>query len=80
MICILTSSFPVKNASQLVSKSTLSILQEEFTKANGLLEGKITIDEDTLTKIMEPSDFFTHYESYLQIIISGLTDEDFSNL
>ncbi|EFA75017.1 polyA polymerase [Heterostelium album PN500] len=72
---ILTPAYPSMNSTYNVSKSTLSLLKDEFARGNQIAQ-KLESGEANWNKLLEKSDFFSRYQFYLQIDCSAQNEEE----
>mmetsp|Transcript_30566 Transcript_30566/g.64673 ORF Transcript_30566/g.64673 Transcript_30566/m.64673 type:complete len:841 (+) Transcript_30566:31-2553(+) len=86
---MITPAYPAMNSSLSVSRQTLQIMQEEFSRAHIIvdklykdyLKGDV-LDEDKVEsgeiwkELFEPSDFFIGYPHYLSLCIVGPSQQD----
>mmetsp|Transcript_7392 Transcript_7392/g.15206 ORF Transcript_7392/g.15206 Transcript_7392/m.15206 type:complete len:836 (+) Transcript_7392:35-2542(+) len=85
---IITPAYPAMNSTLSVSRQTLQILQEEFSRGHNVVDKlykdfqRGALDEekvrsgDIWTELFEPSDFFIGYPHYLSLCIVGPSQAD----
>ncbi|KAL7470771.1 hypothetical protein ACHAXS_011045 [Conticribra weissflogii] len=85
---IITPAYPAMNSTLSVSRQTLQILQEEFSRGHnvvdklykdfqrGALDEEMVRTGDIWKELFEPSDFFIGYPHYLSLCIVGPSQAD----
>lgn len=87
---MITPAYPAMNSSASVSRQTLQILIEEFSRAHDIMDkswrkhvacagvypNRSTSAQDMFGPLFEPSDFFISYPHYLSLCIVGPTEAD----
>ncbi|XP_024545122.1 nuclear poly(A) polymerase 1 isoform X1 [Selaginella moellendorffii] len=72
---IITPAYPCMNSSYNVSSSTLRVMVEEFSRANGICE-VIEMNKAEWSALFEPYAFFDAYKNYLQIDVFAADNDD----
>ncbi|XP_050444385.1 poly(A) polymerase type 3-like [Adelges cooleyi] len=72
---IITPVYPSQNSTFNVTRSTLSIIKEEFKLGQDIM-GEILTGESTWSKLFQPSKFFTKYKYFLSIVVHANTEEE----
>eukprot|EP01133_Synstelium_polycarpum_P006530 gene6530-7562_t len=72
---ILTPAYPSMNSTYNVSRSTLSLLKDEFARGADITK-KIELNEEKWTTLFEKCNFFTRYPFYIQIDCSAPNEEE----
>jgi len=73
LLSVVTFFRPCKNAARNITKSTLTIIKQEFTRAQTILKHKSI----AWSLLLRSSEFFTTYKSYIKIVASAVSDDEF---
>ncbi|KAK2962220.1 putative polyA polymerase [Blattamonas nauphoetae] len=69
-----TPCYPPMNSTHNVSKSTMAVLQKEFSRGWDIIQNVLKGDDEWST-LVEPSPFFTEYSTYLQLTYYAPSEE-----
>lgn len=79
---MITPAYPSMNSTLAMSRQTLQIMQEEFSRGHAIVDGlwkqfqKDPSSELDWHRLFEPSDFFINYPYYLSLCIVGPSESD----
>jgi poly(A) polymerase Pap1 len=76
---VLTASIPIKNSAQHLSKSTIEILVEELSRANKFWNEYLQ-QPSALDELLKKSDVLTKHQTYLTVVVSAVSEEEFHSL
>jgi poly(A) polymerase len=74
VLAVITLSRPFRNTARNVTKTALSVLKAEFAQARAVTNSKSPV----WSLVLRQSDFFTQYKSYLKVVTSAVSADEFA--
>lgn len=70
---VVSPCYPVSNAAQYVTKSTLQIITRELERASKILQNDFDQSEDQMAKLFKSIDILKVYKHFIKVTVSSET-------